>query len=250
MTALDFAVFVAAGLGAGVASAMVGGASLISFPVLIGYGLPPLVANVSNTCGLVPTAIGAALASRPELRGQRRVVAVLAVPALLGSLTGVALLLSFPPTAFEALVPYLIGGSAVLVGVQPYLARVIGARLGSRSGIGLWLSAYVACTYGGYFGAAAAVLFLGSAGLFSSLTMHQLNALKNILMGIANAVAMVAFALLTEVNWGVAAGLAVGSLLGGALGMRLVRFVPAPVLRVVVVVLGLGVALWLGLSRA
>ncbi len=248
VTAVDFIIFVAAGLAAGIASAMVGGASLVSFPVLLGAGLPPLVANVSNTCGLVPTAIGAALASKPELKGQKSQVAFLVVPALLGSLTGVALLLSFPPSTFEALVPYLIGASSLLVGAQPFLVSKLRGRLGGRNRVGLWFSAYLACTYGGYFGAAAAVLFLGTAGLFSDSSLHQLNALKNILMGIANAVAMVAFALLTHVEWGVSAGLAIGSLVGGAVGMRLVRFVPAPVLRAVVLVLGLAVAVWIGVS--
>lgn len=227
---------------------MVGGASLISFPVLLWSGLPPLTANISNTCGLVPTAIGAALASKPELAGQKSQVAFLAVPALLGSATGVALLLSFPASTFEALVPYLIGGSSLLVGAQPFLVRRVGDRLGKGNRKGLWLSAYVASTYGGYFGAAAAVLFLGLAGLFSENTMHQLNALKNILMGISNALAMVAFAFLADVEWTVAAGLAIGSLVGGAVGMRLVRFIPAPVLRIVVTVLGLVVAVWIGVS--
>src|SRR3712207_8847436 len=83
------------------ASTMVGGASLISFPVLLGLGIPPLIANVTNTSGLVPTAIGAALASQPELRGQRSQLTFLAVPAVLGSLSGVALLLAFPAETFE-----------------------------------------------------------------------------------------------------------------------------------------------------
>jgi uncharacterized membrane protein YfcA len=247
MTLLEFVGLTAAGLAAGMASAMVGGASLISFPILLGFGLPPLIANVTNTSGLVPTAIGAALASRPELRGQGRQVLFLAVPAVIGSLLGVALLLSFPASTFEALVPYLIAGSSLLVAGQPWLLARVGDRLMARSRAGLWLSALVACCYAGYFGAAAAVLFLGLAGLFSTDTMHQLNALKNILMGISNAVAMVAFVFLADPVWSVAAALAIGSLAGGAVGMRLVRFVPARVLRIVIGVLGVSVALWIGL---
>lgn len=247
MSPLDFLLLTAAGLAAGMASAMVGGASLISFPVLLGFGLPPLTANVTNTSGLVPTAIGAALASQPELRGQGRQVAFLAIPAVLGSLAGVALLLAFPASTFEALVPYLIAVSSLLVAVQPWLIARVGDRLMSRNRGGLWLSTLIACCYGGYFGAAAAVLFLGLAGLFSSDTMHQLNALKNVLMGITNAVAMVAFAFLADPLWSVAAALAVGSLAGGAVGMRLVRFVPARVLRILIGVMGVSVALWIGL---
>ncbi|CAA9469231.1 MAG: hypothetical protein AVDCRST_MAG65-610 [uncultured Solirubrobacteraceae bacterium] len=248
MTALDFLILTATGLAAGMASSMVGGASLISFPVLLGLGIPPLIANVTNTSGLVPTAIGAALASQPELRGQRSQLTFLAIPAVLGSLGGVALLLAFPAATFERLVPFLIGGSSLLVGAQPWVMARVGSRLMSRNRGGLWCSTLVACCYGGYFGAAAAVLFLGLAGLFSSDTMHQLNALKNVLMGIANAVAMVAFAFLADPLWSVAAALAIGSLTGGAIGMKLVRFVPARVLRAVIAVLGVGVALWIGLT--
>ena len=248
MTALDFLVLTAAGLGAGMASSMVGGASLVSFPVLLGFGLPPLTANVTNTCGLVPTAIGAALASQPELRGQKSQLRFLAVPAMLGSLSGVALLLAFPAEAFERLVPFLIAGSSLLVGAQPWVVAWAGSRLASRNRGGLWSSTLVACCYAGYFGAAAAVLFLGLAGLFSSDSLHQLNALKNVVMGIANAVAMVAFAFLADPIWSVAAALALGSLTGGAIGMKLVRFVPARVLRMVVAVMGVSVALWIGFS--
>ena len=248
MTGLDFLILTATGLAAGMASTMVGGASLISFPVLLGLGIPPLVANVTNTSGLVPTAIGAALASQPELRGQRSRMTFLAVPAVLGSLSGVALLLSFPAETFERLIPFLIAGSSLLVFAQPWVMSRVGTRLLARNRGGLWCSTLLACCYAGYFGAAAAVLFLGLAGLFSSDTMHQLNALKNVLMGIANAVAMVAFAFLADPLWPVAAALAVGSLTGGAIGMKLVRFVPARVLRAVIAVLGVGVALWIGLT--
>ena len=248
MTALDFLVLTTTGLAAGMASTMVGGASLVSFPVLLGLGIPPLIANVTNTSGLVPTAIGAALASQPELRGQRSQLTFLAVPAVLGSLGGVVLLLAFPAETFERLVPFLIAGSSLLVGAQPWLMARVGSRLMSRNRGGLWCSTLVACCYGGYFGAAAAVLFLGLAGLFSSDTMHQLNALKNVLMGISNAVAMVAFAFLADPIWSVAAALAIGSLTGGAIGMKLVRFIPARVLRAVVAVMGVSVALWIGLT--
>ena len=147
MTGLDFLVLTATGLAAGMASTMVGGASLISFPVLLGLGIPPLTANVTNTCGLVPTAIGAALASQPELRGQRPQLTFLAVPAVLGSLSGVALLLVFPAETFERLVPFLIAGSSLLVGAQPWVVLRVGSRLMVRNRGGLWCSTMLACCY-------------------------------------------------------------------------------------------------------
>lgn len=242
MSLLEFLGLVAAGVGAGAASSMAGGASLVSFPILLAYGIPPLVANVSNTCGLVPTAFGVALAAQKELTGQRPLLRFLVPPAVLGGLTGTALLLLAPASAFEAVVPLLIGGSAALVLVQPLVVAHLRRGAGTENRKGVWLSAYVSCVYGGYFGAAAAVLFLGTVGLFSSATMHQLNAVKNIVMGIANGVALVVFAVLAPVNWTVAAALAIGSLVGGALGMRLARHIQPIYLRVGIGVIGLGVA--------
>jgi uncharacterized membrane protein YfcA len=242
VSALEALVLVGAGIAAGAASAMAGGASLVSFPVLLALGLPPLTANVTNTTGLVPTAIGAALASRVELEGQRSVLAFLAVPAVLGSLTGAAALLATPEAAFEAAVPALIAGSALLLLAQPWIVARAGRRLVARDRAGSWLSSFAACVYAGYFGAAAAVLWMGLSGLFSTASLHQLNAMKNVLMGVANAVAAGAFALVAPVEWAAAAPLALGTLVGGALGVRAARLVPARALRAGVGMAGLAVA--------
>ncbi|MDP9400186.1 MAG: sulfite exporter TauE/SafE family protein [Actinomycetota bacterium] len=248
MDALEALILLGAGVAAGAASSMAGGASLVSFPVLLALGLPPLTANVTNTTGLVPTAVGAALASRLELAGQRAFLARLVLPAVLGSLAGAAALLATPEAAFEDAVPALIGGSALLLLAQPWIAARAGRRLSARDRSGSWLSSFAACVYVGYFGAAAAVLWLGLAGLFSTASLHQLNALKNVVMGVANAVAAIAFAVVAPVEWSAVAPLALGALAGGALGVRAARRVPARALRAGVGVAGLAVAAWLALS--
>ena len=248
MSAAEGLVLICAGLVAGAASAMAGGASLLTFPVLIALGLPPLAANVTNTTGLVPTSFGAALASRTELAGQRSRLAFLAVPTVLGALAGAALLLLAPPESFEAVVPFLIAGSALLLLAQPWLTAAAGRHLLARHRRGSWGSALVACTYAGYFGAAAAVLLIALLGLFTTESIHRLNAVKNVLIGLANGVAAVTFALVAPVHWLEACALAVGSLGGGALGVRLARRVPARQLRVGIALFGLAVAVWLALS--
>jgi uncharacterized membrane protein YfcA len=246
MTPLQELLLVAAGLVAGTVSAMAGGASLLTFPVLLAVGLPPLDANVTNTTGLVPTSIGAALASRLELEGQRSRLAFLAVPTVLGAVAGAAVLLTTPPGVFEDLVPFLIAGSSVLLLVQPWIVARAGHRLLRSDRRGSWASAFVTGLYAGYFGAAAAVLFMALVGLFSTHSIHQLNAIRNVLIGVSNAVAAVIFAFVAPVHWEAAGALAVGALAGGMAGARLARRVPGRPLRLGIALVGLAVAVWIG----
>jgi uncharacterized protein len=245
VSALELLLLAGAGLVAGTASAMAGGASLLTFPVLLALGLSPLSANVTNTTGLVPTSVGAAIASREELAGRRGRLAFLAVPTVLGALAGAAALLLAPPGVFEAIVPFLIAGSSVLLLAQPSIVRLAGQRLVARRERGAWLGALAACVYAGYFGAGAAVLLMALVGLFSTESIHELNAMKNVLIGLANAVAAVTFAFAAPVEWAAVAALAVGSLAGGMAGGRLVRLIPARPLRIGIAAVGVGVAVWL-----
>ena len=248
MSPLEALLLAGAGVVAGTASAIAGGATLLTFPVLLALGLPPLTANVTNTTGLVPTSVGAALASQEELRGQRPRLAFLGVPTVLGALAGAAALLIAPPGVFEAVVPFLIAASSVLLLLQPVMVVRAGQRLQGRHRRGSWVSAFLACVYAGYFGAAAAVLFMALVGLFSTESIHQLNAIKNVLIGMANAVAAVIFAFAAPVNWAAAGVLAIGSLAGGALGGRVVRRIPARPLRIGIAAVGLAVAAWLAVT--
>ncbi|MEA2269689.1 MAG: uncharacterized protein QOC64_2299 [Solirubrobacteraceae bacterium] len=247
MTLLEALVLVAAGLVAGVASAMAGGASVLTFPVLLAFGVPPLEANVTNTVGLAPVLVGSGLASVHELRAQRERVLALAIPTFLGALGGAVLLLSTPGDVFTALAPYLLGGACLLLLIPsrgvPHATRDTGWRRWAA-----WAGALVSGVYTGYFGAASGVLFLALVGLFTAATLHQLNVVKNVLVGSANAIAMVLFALFAPVVWPMAAALAVGALVGSAAGARLVLRVPARRLRIGVAVIGLAVAVRLAVG--
>lgn len=248
MTVAELLTLAGAGVVAGAASAMAGGASLLTFPLLLGLGLPPLAANVTNTTGLVPTAAGAALASRDELAGQRGMVTFLLVPTIAGSAAGAGILLLAPAGVFDATVPFLIAGSAVLLLAQPGIVARAGRRLRDGSRRGAWLSAGAVAVYAGYFGAAAAVLFMALLGLFTTVSVHRLNAVKNVLIGAGNAVAAVVFALVAPVHWPAACALAIGSLAGGAAGVRLARRVPARPLRTGIALVGLAIAAWLAVT--
>jgi uncharacterized membrane protein YfcA len=245
MTVPELLLLAAAGVVAGAASAMAGGASLLTFPVLLALGLPPLAANVTNTTGLIPTAVGAALASREELAGQGSLMTFLLPPMIAGSLAGAAILLLTPPGVFGAVVPFLIAGSALLLLLQPWIIARAGRRLRDGNRRGASIAAGCVAVYAGYFGAAAAVLFMALVGLFTTVSLHRLNALKNVLLGVSNCFAAVLFALVAPVYWPAACALAVGSLAGGAGGVRLVRRVPPRPLRIGVAVIGLSIAAWL-----
>jgi len=235
-----------AGGAAGLINTVVGTGTLITFPTLLALGVPPLLANVSNSIGLAPGSISGALASRQELVGQRGRILRYGIASLLGAVGGALLLLRLPSEAFDAIVPALIGLGCVLVVVGPWLSRRVAARrerLGTPAGPAdgpRWLFAAIVVTgaYGGYFGAAQGVLVIAIMGVALSETLPRINGLKNVLTGIANAVAGVVFVVISQVSWPIVAALAVGSVLGAQVGARVGRRIPPTVYRVVIVTVG------------
>jgi hypothetical protein len=231
----------AAGGAAGAINAIVGSGTLITFPVLLAFGYPPVTANVSNTIGLVPGSISGVHGYRRELTGQGRRAAWLGVASGAGGIAGALLLLALPASAFKAIVPVFIAAALVLVVVQPWLTRRLAGRhhhpLGFRGALPAFL--FVVGVYGGYFGAAQGILLLALLGLALAEPLQRINALKNVLAGLTNLIAGVVFVLAAQhVVWSVAALLAGGSVLGGQLGARIGRRLPAAVLRGVVVAVG------------
>jgi hypothetical protein len=254
MTVLEFALLVLAGIAAGLVGSVAGLASLFSYPALLATGMPPLTANVTNTVALVLNGVGSVSASRPELTGQRPRLVRLGVAGLLGGAVGAALLLLTPSAAFEKLVPFLIAGAsaAILVQRPPRELAAEGAaeqaRHPHRDHWGLALGTFVISIYGGYFGAAAGVLMLAMFLLVTGEGVPRGNALKNVVLGIANAVAALGYAFFADVAWLAALPLAIGFFLGGRLGPRVVRRVPQTLLRRLIAVAGLGLAVRLGID--
>jgi uncharacterized protein len=232
-----------AGTAAGAVNAIVGAGTLITFPVLLAVGYPPVLANVSNTVGLTPGSISGAIGYRTELSGQRARLVSLGVASVLGGLTGAVLLLTLPPGAFQAIVPVLIGISLVLVVLAPRLSRRLAAQPDAdappaRGGAALHAGVYGAGIYGGYFGAAQGVLLIGLLGLFLHEELQRINAAKNVLAALVNAVAALVFVVVADVAWAAAGLIAAGSVIGGQLGASVGRRVPSPVLRALIVVVG------------
>ena len=247
MSPVEAVAIVLAGLAAGTVNTIVGSGSLVTFPTLLFFGYAPLVANVSNTVGLVPGSVSGAIGYRRELAGQRGRAIPLAIAALLGGLSGGILLLVLPATAFERIVPVLILAACGLVVIQPRVSRALVARRGSvdhppHGGPLLLATVYATGIYGGYFGAAQGVILVALLSIFLSDDLQRLNALKNVLAAVINGVAAILFIAVAPVAWAPAALLAVGSIVGGQVGARIGRRLPPTVLRAVIVVVGVVVA--------
>jgi uncharacterized protein len=233
-----------AGMAAGAINTIVGSGSLVTFPTLLAFGYPPLVANVSNTLGLVPGSISGAIGYRRELVGQRDRAIRLGIAAGLGGLTGAIVLLVLPPSSFATIVPFLILLACALMAVQPRLARAMAKR--DRTGDGhpgtLAVGVYLTGIYGGYFGAAQSVILLALLGILLPDNLQRLNGLKNVLAAVVNGVAAVLFILFAPVNFLVAALIAIGSIVGGQLGAYIGRRLSPMALRAAVIAVGLIVA--------
>lgn len=247
-TVFEAGLMLLAGLAAGIVGTVAGLASLVSYPALLATGMAPLAANVTNTVALVLSTAGATAGSRRELTGQGTRVRRYLAAAVLGGATGAVLLLVTPPGAFALVVPWLVGGSSVLLLLQPRITSRV-AQPVRETGPFMLLAIFAISVYGGYFGAAAGVMMLAvvMTGLAESLL--RANAVKNVVLGAANAVAAIGFAVLGPVDWLLALPLAAGFLAGGWLGPRIARRVPATPLRVAIAVCGLALAVRLGLSH-
>ncbi len=245
MTWWELLAVFAAGMGAGLINTVVGSGTLITFPTLLAVGVPPIVANVTNSVGLAPGGVSGVLSMRSELVGQRSVLMRLGPASLVGGVIGAVLLLTLPSAAFDSIVPVLIGLGCVLVIIQPALSKRIQQRRESRGddapehhSIALWLGVMLTGVYGGYFGAAQGVILIAILGIALSQSMARVNALKNALSLIVNAVSGVLFIVVSDINWPVAGAIAAGSIIGAQIGGRVGRKLPPVIYRVIIVVVG------------
>ena len=251
MTLVEGVLVVATGVGAGVLSSTVGVASLLSFPILVALGLPPVVANVSNTLGMIPGGLGGVVGYRDEVREAGPIAKAIIIVCALGAVAGAALLLGLPPGVFEAIVPWLILFTCLLVGAQPRIAAWLRARNGEqhleRRHMSPVTTAFATVTgmYGGYFGAGAGVMMVAVLGLGTDLQLRIINGLKTLSLMVGNIVAGLIFVVVAHPRWDVVVLLAAGSLVGGYVGARIGRKLPDAVFRWAVVAAGVVAAVLL-----
>lgn len=239
---------VAAGFVAGIMTSTVGVASLLSFPVLLAVGLPPVVANASNTIGMTPAGLSGSFGYRSELREHPVITATIVGTCALGAVGGAALLLALPAGVFETVVPWLILGTCLLVGAQPrissWLKKTAAEAPHERTRLSpatTFFSTLVG-VYGGYFGAGSGVMMMAVLGFGSNLEFRIVNALKTLAILASNLVASIIFVFVAELDWLAIVLLAAGSIVGGYVGARIGRRLNPTLLRGLIVVVGVSAA--------
>lgn len=242
MSLLHAVAIFGAGIVAGTINTVVGSGTLFTFPILLAFGYAPVVANVSNTVGLVPGSVSGALGYRRELAGQTRRGLPLAIASAMGAVVGSVLLLTLPASAFKTIVPGFIMVALVLILLQPRLSRAIRARRREgteHAGAPATIAVFASGVYGGYFGAAQGILLLAILGVALDDDLQRINALKVVLAGLVNLIAGVIFVFVANVAWLPALLIAVGSTVGGVIGARGGRRLPPWALRAVIIVVGI-----------
>jgi uncharacterized protein len=247
MTEVELATVGVAAIIAGAVSALAGGGTLITFPVLLAVGVPSVPANVTNTVALCTGYLGGTLAELKDLSGEKRKIIAFGITSALGGFGGGVLLLNTGEATFRALVPYLILLAAVLLLIEEpihrWLERGIVHR-GPQHVNSLWrlIPIFLASVYGGYFGGGLATIVLAVLALEVQESITKLNALEQMISLCANVAAAVLFLFSNKVIWSAATVMAVGALLGGVIGGFADRIRPS-VLRVVVVVFAVAIAI-------
>ena len=247
MSLIEWVAVAAAGFGAGAVNTIVGSGSLITYPVMMVLGVPPVTANIANTVGLVPGSLAGAWGYRDRLGGTRPLLLRLGAASLAGAVCGAALLTQLPKSSFAYVVPVLILAAALLVGLQPLIVRRTRPAERTRwTQLTFWV--FLSGIYGGYFSAAQGVILLGVLGLFLASDLQEQNAVKNVLQALVNIVAALFFIVTGAVAWRYAAMVAVGSLIGAPVGAALAKKIPTGPFRVGIVVFGVlmaGVMAWM-----
>ena len=237
-----------AGLVAGIVNTIAGAGSLLTFPALLAAGLSPLAANVSNCLGVIPGNVSGAYGMRSELHGQRAQLVRLSLWIGLGSLVGAGLLLSLSDSAFDVVVPVLVGAAGLLVLAQPLVARLAQRDPAAAPSRATGPASAAVGVYSGYFGAAQGVMLIGVLGVLAPQPLRRLNAVKNVLAVTANGVAGVVYAFVAPVDWPAVLLLAVGSACGGPIGAVLARRIPPGPLRLGIATVAIVVAVRLALD--
>lgn len=239
---------------AGAANSIAGGGTLLTFPALIGLGIPPIVANATSTVALLPGSASSMFGYRSTLTSARAWLIAFALPSVFGGAIGAWLLVVTPERRFANLVPFLVLGATVLFLAQrPLLALADRARLSpavaAAPNAAFICGQFVVAIYGGYFGAAAGIVMLAALGLMGLSDIHQMNGLKNWAAICFNGVAAVVFVMSRLVDWPVAIAMSIGAATGGWTASRLAQRVPREWVRGAVGVIGLLAAGWLFLRR-
>ncbi|MBU2665064.1 sulfite exporter TauE/SafE family protein [Actinoplanes bogorensis] len=231
------------GLAAGTVNAVAGGGSLITFPLLVGLGLPGVAANVSNALSVAPGYAASAVASRPDLGGQKRRIWSIVPTIVVGTLCGSSLLLFTPRSVFDVVVPFLLLLAAAMMAFQDRLKALAGSRVTAGSTTYVQVTVFLCGLYGGYFNAAMGLLLIAALSLVLDESLRRISALKNVFSAVVGTTTVLTYSIFGPVNWAVVAVLVPATIVGGVIGARIARKLPSEVLRWTIVVFALAVAI-------
>ncbi len=232
---------------AGMINSVAGGGTLLTFPALVWVGLPPVMANATNTVAIWPGSLGGMWGYREELERTERRFLLMIAPSLIGGILGAALLEWTPPGVFAKLVPYLVLLATALFMAQEPIQRWL--RRGNPSGpavahgAGAMIFQFFVALYGGYFGAGIGILMLAALGLMGLTEMNEMNALKNLFALCINGIASVYFVVAGMVYWPYVLLMAAGAIAGGYGSAGIARRLGSKVVRRIVIGIGFGMAI-------
>lgn len=254
MSPTQAAVAFAAAFLAGAINSIAGGGTLVTFPALVWLGLPPVIANATNTVAIWPGSLGGMWGYRKELKTAESRMWALVAPSLLGGFLGALLLRYTPPSIFAALVPYLILFATLLFMAQGPVQRWLksadpATHHGPRWMIGSLTFQFFVALYGGYFGAGIGILMLAALSILGLTDIHQMNGLKNFFALCINGVAALYFMWAHMVNWPFAILMALAAILGGYGSAGIARKLGREAVRRIVIAIGFGMALSLLLKQ-
>ena len=232
----------AAGIAGGSLASMVGGASLVTFPVFLAAGLPPITATASNITAVVPANITAVLLDRSLLPPMGREFFGLIAASVIGAVIGGFLLLHTPHHIFEVLIPVLLGFATVIFAFSSQIGGWLRERRAARGQTGMSVTSMPLLlpisVYGGYFGAGVGVLLLGVLSVVAEGDYRKANAIKNLVAAITTVVVVIYFTIAGAVSWPETAVMAAGSMIGGFFGGRIGSWVSPDTMKIIVVAIG------------
>lgn len=254
MTPIDIALMGAGGFAAGAVNAVAGGGTFFSFPALLAVGLPPVVANASNSVALWPGSLAGAWAYRQELAAYKRYLLPMGAASLLGGIVGGLLLLAAGDARFSALIPWLLAFATALFAFSPQLSAVLKRHRPARpaqadGGYGSgtpagWFVQLLVSVYGGFFGAGMGILTMASLAMGGHEDVQHINALKNLLSAVNYSVTALTFIIAGAISWPQTLVMLLAASAGGYAGARVARRIGGPWLRRMVIAVGSALTLY------
>ncbi len=232
---------------AGAINSVAGGGTLITFPTLMALGLPPVVANATNTVAIWPGSLGSLWGFRREFGATDAKMRWMVIPSFIGGATGAILLRITPPSLFEKMVPFLILFATVVFTARGPIQRLIRqahpeAHHTTKWFLGAMVFQLFVGLYGGYFGAGMGIMMLSALSILGMTDLLKMNALTSLYALCINGIAALLFILAKMVFWPYVLVMAIASILGGYGAAGFARKIGSDRLRIVIICIGFSIS--------